>query len=273
MREVSLRASLNNGDSVVATFLLLPRLEVVELASAAGFGAVIIDLEHGPIAAIDLPALAAAARGSGIYAIARVADNSATAIGQALDAGVDGVMVPHVCSPADAKQVVSSGRYAATGDRSLNPYTRGNGYDLGNGTTTRDIDERVALIAMLEGADIMGSLEAICDVSELDAIFVGPVDLSASLGLKGNSDHPKVVAAVTDALTRVRAAHRAFGVYASTADAGGRWLDMGAALVAVSADTAVLLGGLRNLRGAITAAMHLYGERGEPSLAGGAVES
>jgi len=268
MRKTSLRASLRNGDSVVATFLMLPRLEVVELAAAAGFTAVIIDLEHGPIAPSELASFAAAARGSSIYAIARVANASATAIGQALDAGVDGVMVPHVCSRADAERVVSFGRYATPGERSLNPYTRGNDYDLGNGTSTRDIDERVALIVMLEGANIMDRLETICTVPELDVVFVGPVDLSASMGLNGDSNHPRVIAAVTEALARTHAAERAFGVYASNPEAGGRWLGLGASLVAVSADTAVLLGGLRELRRSVAAATRLDGGQPTPKVLG-----
>jgi 2-keto-3-deoxy-L-rhamnonate aldolase RhmA len=215
-----LRSVLRGRQAVVATFVLLPRIEIVELAATAGFAAVVIDLEHSPITISDLPALAAAARGAGIYAIARVANNIAQTIGQALDAGVDGVMVPHVSSTAEARAVVEAGRYAPTGDRSINPFTRGNYYRLGVAQTTEDVNRRVALIAMLEGADSLAQLDEICAVDELDALFIGPVDLAASLGLSGNSEHPTVVSAVRGTLARIHSSTRASGVYASTPEAG-----------------------------------------------------
>jgi 4-hydroxy-2-oxoheptanedioate aldolase len=236
---------------------MLPRIEVVELLSAAGFAAVLIDLEHGPISHVDLPALAAAARGSGIYAVARLADASAVSIGHALDAGVDGIMVPHVGSAADAERVVSWGRFGPVGQRSIQPFTRGNSYGLGTNASVEEVNDRVALIVMLEGRDVMSSLDAICQVPELDAVFIGPVDLSASLGLAGESDHPSVAAAVADALARIKAMDCASGVYASTSEAGARWFAQGSSLVAVSADTALALRAFRDASAAVGSALAL----------------
>ena len=239
--DAGLRGTLLARQNIVATFLMLPRTEIVETLAKAGFDAVIIDLEHGPMVASDLPPLVSAARASGIRAIARVARNSAVEIGHALDAGVDGVLVPHVTSAADAESVVNAGRFAPAGDRSVNPYARGNGYDLGVDETTESINRSVGIIAMLEGADAIANLETIGSVPGLDAIFIGPVDLSSSLGLGGDTEHPLVIEAVTEALARANDAGCYTGIYAPTPEAGARWLAAGARLVALSADVAMAM--------------------------------
>ncbi len=246
MAPTGLRAALAARERLLATFLLVPRVETVELAAEAGFSAVIVDLEHGPITVTALPELAAAARGSGIHAIARLAGGAPEEIGKALDTGVSGVMVPHVGSREEAEAVVAAGRYPPAGERSINPYTRGNAYDLGGAVAVGEVDAGVALIAMLEGADAAANLEDICRVPGLDAVFIGPVDLSASLGLQGDSEHPDVIAAVQDALGVTARAGRTTGAYAPTPAAGARWAAAGASLVAVSVDLAMTLAAFRS---------------------------
>jgi 4-hydroxy-2-oxoheptanedioate aldolase len=248
----NLRAALRERRPLLATFVLIPRLEIIELLAAAGFGAVLLDLEHGPIGPAELPLMAAAAQGAGMFAIARVAEGTAAEIGRVLDAGVDGVLVPHVSSPEAARRLVEFGRFPPAGDRSINPYVRGTGY--GDHAGLDAVNDRIALVAMLEGADALENLDAICAVDGLDGAFVGPVDLSAALGHPGHPEHPEVVAAVGDVLDRVSVAGLASGVYAPTAEAATRWLDRGAQLVALSADSAMALRGFRAGSEAVTAA-------------------
>jgi 4-hydroxy-2-oxoheptanedioate aldolase len=247
----SLRDALGADTGLLATFLLIPRVEIVEMIGQAGFDAVIIDLEHGPIGAADLPSLSAAARGAEVYAIARVSEGSSAAIAAALDSGVDGVLVPHVTSVEEARAVVSSGRFPPQGERSLNPYVRGMGYghDLDRGLPS--IDSGVALIAMLEGAAALDELESICAVPELDGVFIGPVDLSGSLGHPGDPEHPSVIDAVRQAFQRARGVGGHAGVYAPTAEAAARWFDAGASIVAASADAAMALRAFSGMRAAV----------------------
>ena len=98
------RERLRRRTPILATFLLVPRVEIVELLRSAGFDAVIIDLEHGSTAATDLPELVAAAQGAGLIAAVRVGDDSAVEVGRALDAGADAILMPHVASVADARR-------------------------------------------------------------------------------------------------------------------------------------------------------------------------
>jgi 2-keto-3-deoxy-L-rhamnonate aldolase RhmA len=249
----TLRDALRADGGLVATFVLIPRVEIIEMAGRAGFEAVVLDLEHGPLAVADLPGVAAAARGAHVYSIARVPERSPSGIAAALDAGVDGVLVPHVASVEDARAVVFAGRFPPRGERSLNPYVRGLGYgqELDRGSLAA-ADDTIAVLVMLEGADALDELESICAVPGLDGVFVGPVDLSASLGHPGEPEHPAVVDAVREAIRRVRSLGAVAGVYAPTADAAGRWLIAGASLVAVSADTAMTLRAFAGMRAAVT---------------------
>lgn len=243
--------------------MLLPRVELVETLAAAGFDAVVFDLEHGAYAAADLPPLVAAAQGAGVIALTRVADRSGSQLGRALDAGVDGVIVPHVSTAGEASAAVDATRYPPAGSRSVNPYVRGAGYGRpaasgtdpdpgpapgsdtdpgtapGAGSFLSDVNDAVALLVMVEGADGLAALDPIIAVEGVDGVFVGPVDLSGALGHPGEPEHPEVVEAVGDVLTRVAGAGVAPAVYAPTPAAARRWFELGASFVALSADLAM----------------------------------
>jgi 2-keto-3-deoxy-L-rhamnonate aldolase RhmA len=236
-----LRTALERGDPLLATFLLLPRVEVVEMLALSGFDAVIVDLEHGPTNSAELMALVGAARGAGLFALARLGDGSDAEIGRILDFGVDGLLIPHVDSASQAAAVVRAGRFPPDGARSINPYVRGNTYGVDGSKTYAEVNDRVALIAMVEGAEALSSLDSIGRTPGLDAIFVGPVDLSASMGFPGEPDHPAVITAVQGVLADIRKSGVAAGVYAPTPDAAARWIEAGAGFVALSADSAMLL--------------------------------
>lgn len=254
-----LRGSFAARSRIITTFVMLPRVEIVELVARAGFDAIIIDLEHGPMGVNDVVPLVGAARGAGIHAIARIARNSSVEIGQALDAGVDGILVPHVASVSDAEAVVAAARFPPDGDRSVNPYARGNGYDLGTGETTNSVNCRIGVIAMLEGAEAIENFDAIGSVPGIDGIFIGPVDFSSSLGLGGDPEHPRVVSAVKEALSRANDAGSYTGIYAPTPAAAARWLDAGANLVALSADIAMTMRSFAATRAALESERDMAG--------------
>ncbi|HEY8454882.1 MAG TPA: aldolase/citrate lyase family protein [Actinopolymorphaceae bacterium] len=234
---------------VVATFVLLPRVEIVESLTYAGFDGVVLDLEHGPIEPSDLPALVAAGHGAGGFVLARLGDASPTTVGKVLDTGVDGIVVPHVGGADDARNVANAGRFPPLGERSLNPYVRAAAYDAGPGFTS-DANDTVAILVMVEGRDGLANLDDILQVPGIDAVFVGPVDLSAALDRPGEPEHPEVVRAVEQILRRVASRGLAGAVYCPTPEAANRWLLCGARLVVVSADLAMAVSGFRRcLRG------------------------
>jgi len=238
----SLPAGLREG-VVLATFMLVPRIEVAEMLALAGFDAAIVDLEHGPITRAVLPELAAALQGAGLYAIARTADDDPAEIAAVLDAGVDGVIVPHVSSAVEAEAVSQAAKYPPDGVRSLNPYVRGTRY--GADGDLQAVNRRTAIFVMLESSHGLRQLDEISAVPGVDAIFIGPVDLSASLGFPGQPEHPVVISAVREIFDRLSAAGVCGAIYSPTPEAAARWVSCGASLVALSADSRLLLDGLQ----------------------------
>lgn len=251
--ETTLRSDLSARRAIVATFVMVPRVEVVEMLGLAGYEAVVVDLEHGPIGVSDLPALAAFAKAAGIHSIARIAELRPNDIASVLDAGFDGVMVPHISSSAAAAATVQAARFPPVGQRSLNPYVRGATYDATTPDRLAGFDGHAAVIGMLEGRDAIDDLDAILATPGLDGIFVGPIDLSGDLGYPGQPEHPEVVAMAHDVFTRCAAAGVASGVYAPTPERANDWLEHGASLVAVSADAAMMLDAFRGVRGRVHA--------------------
>lgn len=241
-----LRATLRRQSPVVASFVMIPRVEVIEMMAVAGCDAVIIDMEHGPVDIASLPDLAAFAGAAGVFSIARIPEARASTIGAVLDAGFSGVMVPHVSSADAAAATVSAARFPPGGTRSLNPYVRGGGYDATDPNGLTALDANAAVIGMLEGRSAIAELDAILATPGLDALFVGPVDLSGEMGHPGEPNHPDVIAKIEEIFVASNDAGVACGVYAPTPERANRWFDLGATIVAVSADTAMILEAFRS---------------------------
>jgi 4-hydroxy-2-oxoheptanedioate aldolase len=240
-----------DGRPLVATFVIVPRIEIVEIAAVAGFDAVILDQEHGPLGKADLPSLVAAAQGSGISGLVRVRECRPKEIEAALDAGADGVVVPHVSSGAAAADAVAASRFAPEGRRGANPWVRAARYGAA-ADFQATANDRSACLAMVEGRAGIDNVDAILATPGLDAIFMGPVDLSHALGVPGEAEHPLVVDAVRDLVGRGRERGVATAVFAPSPEAARRWLELGVRLVALSVDTALALDGFSRALSAVS---------------------
>ena len=249
---LGLRQALHTGDrALLGMFILVPRVEIVESIAAADFDLVILDLEHGPYGPAELLPIVAAAQGAGLFAVVRTRDDDAAQIARVLDTGADGVMVPHVTSGEQAARVVGAARFPPGGERSVNPHVRGLRY-VGDAGAIHRADERTAVICMIEGVEGLASTQEIAETPGVDAIFIGPVDLSAALGVgRPDPEHPKVTAKIQELLALTADLGVATGIYAPTSDAGVRWLQLGARLVVTSVDIAVFGRALRNLRSSL----------------------
>ena len=232
--------------------MLVPRIEVVELLADAGFDALVLDLEHGPYSVESLPPLVAASRSAGAACLVRVAENWAQQIGAVLDIGADGVVVPNIQSEASAAAVVAAARFAPEGRRGANPYVRAARYSA-NETYLTTANASTVAIGMVEGKEGLDAVESILGVGGLDAILLGPVDMSMALGVPGQPEHPTVLATMAGIVERAQARGIATGVFAPTTEAAARWLGLGVRFVAFSVDTALMLAGFRDAVGALRA--------------------
>jgi len=185
---------------------------LVELCALAGFDYVIIDLEHGAIDVGECEGLVRAAEVAEVTPIARVATTEQGAILRLLDAGVQGLMVPHVSSRADAERAVAAAMYPPLGHRGAGSMrAAAYGQKLHRRDWVRHANEEMLVIAMLEDADAVRNVSEILAVQGLDAFEIGTGDLSLSMGVPGETSHPKVEAAVEQMVATILDAGKIVG--------------------------------------------------------------
>lgn len=209
----SLRDQVRSGKTVVGVSVMIPSPQIVEMLGLLGFDWVLIDCEHGAISLDQVETLAMAAAAAGIVPVARPPTASPAAITQILDRGVAGIQVPHVGSAAEAHRVVEAARYAPLGSRGLAVGTRAAHYGL-RGSLAEHVTEanRDTLVCVqLEDTSALRDVDAIAAVEGVDVVFVGPSDLSQSLGHPGDITHPAVQHAMHAAFARIHAAGRVAG--------------------------------------------------------------
>jgi 2-keto-3-deoxy-L-rhamnonate aldolase RhmA len=156
-----------------------------------------------------------------------------------LDAGAVGILFPWVNSAEDASRAVSTARYPPLGVRGL-AGNRTNDWTVAPETTAR-ANDAVIVIAQIETVEAVEAVDALCSVEGVDVLFVGPADLSQSLGFPGEPSHPAVVEAIDHVAAAVTRSEKAFGIFAGSVEDARRGLDLGATLVATSVES--LLGG------------------------------
>lgn len=248
MTLTGLRARLADGVKTLALLVTIDSPILVELAAVAGYDAVLLDCEHGPIVESRIGAMVLAGRAAGVRVLVRTRRADSSLIGAALDAGADAVVVPQVTSAEMASAVVAAARFRTPsyplGARGVNPYVRAANYG-GGPDWYEQANSSVASMVMIEGAEGIAALPGILAVESLDAIMIGPYDLSQSLGRPGEVEHPRVLAAVAEVIATAAATGRASVVFAPTAAAARRWFDAGAALVVLGSDTALAVAGMR----------------------------
>ncbi len=184
------RSRLAGGQSLIGTLLSLPTLALAEIAADAGFDWVFIDMEHGAIGTADLPGFICAA-GDSCAAVVRVPENREIWIKKALDSGADGLIIPHVNTSDEAARAVDWARFSPQGGRSVG-FTRANRYGTRFEEDISSANRTTALIVQVEHIEAVRNLAEILSVPGLDGVFIGPYDLSASLGKPGQISDPEV---------------------------------------------------------------------------------
>jgi 4-hydroxy-2-oxoheptanedioate aldolase len=246
MANTTFRTRLLNGETVVGTFQLLDSAMVSEMIGVAGMDFVVYDQEHGPLGAETTLELAAAAQNRGVAPIVRVRSNEEAEIQRALDIGSAGVQVPQVETEADARAAVDAARFDPLGSRGLSQYVRAGDY-WGSDTYTEDQNEDVVLVVQVEGERGVENIEDILAVDGIDAVFLGPYDLSQSLGIPGQVTHERVEALMEDVCERAAEAGVAVGAFADTPEIANRWIDAGVQYVTLGVEAGLFTEHLSSL--------------------------
>lgn len=191
MMRNSLKTKLKQGQNVIGTWCEIPSPEVINVIAQAGLDFVIIDMEHGAMDFRLASQMTTAAQIEGTASLIRVAQNNKSEILRALEVGADGVVIPHIETAADRKNALDAIKYPPLGQRSLNPYTRAGGY-RSSSKFTREQNQKTVTVVMIESKIGIENLREIIKDRQLDGIYIGTYDLSAALGVPGQTDHPRV---------------------------------------------------------------------------------
>jgi 2-keto-3-deoxy-L-rhamnonate aldolase RhmA len=214
MRSNTMKQRLQRGDVALGCSLMFPSPQIVEMLAYAGFNWVLLDCEHGSLSLSDVEIMCMAADATGITPIARPRSHDAADIQSVLDRGAHGVQVPHVNSADDARRAVQAVKFGPGAARGLAAGTRPDRWGLG--AKMPDFAARQnaeTLIAVqIEHADAVRHADEILAVDGIDVFFIGPSDLSQSLGYPGNPREPSVARAISDTLAKIKAAGRTPGM-------------------------------------------------------------
>jgi 4-hydroxy-2-oxoheptanedioate aldolase len=250
MAERTFRQRLQDGETTVGTFQILDSPMVSEVVGLSGMDFTIIDQEHGPLTAESAVAMCAAAERGGAAPIVRVRENTEGEVQRALDVGAAGVEIPQIETRGDAEAAVDHARFSPLGERGLSPYTRAAGYKGGPDYTDAQ-NEEVTVIVHIEGERGVENLDEIMAVEGIDVLFLGPYDMSQSIGIPGQVRDERVEELMDEVCERAGVTGKIVGTYADDPAMARRWIDVGAQYVAVYEDAPTLLDALADTREAI----------------------
>ncbi|SFN86709.1 4-hydroxy-2-oxoheptanedioate aldolase [Geodermatophilus obscurus] len=226
--EVDLRRRWSAGQPCHGVWSVLPGAVTGEVLARTGADYVVVDLQHGATAEADLPGVTAAVTAAGAVPLVRTRSPAFADVGRPLDLGARGVVVPNVRDAGHAREVVAACRYAPSGGRSV-------------GRLSGGADEPLVVL-MVESATALDDLDAVLAVEGLDGVYVGPGDLSLSLGLTGEEHRTELRRVLSSIVARAVAAGVPVGVHAHTGQEASGYAEEGATIVTVAVD-AVALGG------------------------------
>lgn len=240
------KAQLVAGHQQIGLWVASGDPTVAEICSYAGFDWLVIDGEHGPNGLRDvLDQLRAV--GSKSQPVVRIKDHRRADIKQMLDIGAQTLLVPMIESAEQAREIVTSVQYPPAGKRGIGAaLARASGYNtfadyLGTA------DEQICLLLQVESQAGIRALDDILAVEGVDGVFIGPADLAADMGCRGNPNHEDVIAAVEQAIRKIVATGMPAGMLSSNHEFDRRCLELGATFVAVGSDVGLLVKSARDL--------------------------
>jgi 4-hydroxy-2-oxoheptanedioate aldolase len=237
----SLRQRLRDGETLLGASCAYGSPMVAEVMAGAGLDYIYLDQQHGLTSFDTLVHMLRALRGSPTTPIVRVLDNDAKLIGQALDAGAEGVIIPMVNSRVDAERAAAACRYAPLGMRSFGPVRGGVVY----GRDTTAANERTLCLVMIETAEGVAAADEIARVQGIDGVYIGQADLALSLGLEALVKIQPGVHA--DAIDAIRKACRTAGIAVGiNGDPKGMAAE-GYRIITVGSDMAIVNAGVAQL--------------------------
>lgn len=238
MRHNSAKEKLKNGGTVCGCFVRYPNAALVEVLGYCGWDFIVFDGEHGAIEPADCEQMVRAAELQGVTPIVRVPVNMPHVILRFLDTGAQGLHVPMVRSASDAERVMQAVKYQPRGARGLAAVRAA---DYAQRSTFSEYvaqaNTETLVVVHIETEDGVEQLPEILRIGGLDVVFLGPTDLSNSLGLPGDLQHSRVQAVFQRFVEAVSGSGVALGIMVPNADAARQWKQRGARYIAVGLES------------------------------------
>ena len=231
----------------IGLWLSLAHPYAAEACATAGFQWLLIDGEHAPNDVRSTLAQLQAVAAYPAQPVVRAVEGNTALIKQLLDIGVQNLLVPMVDTPEQAQALVAATRYPPEGVRGVGAAVARASRWGARRDYLNEANGEVCLLVQAETTTALANLAAICDVKGVDGVFIGPADLAASMGHRGNPGHPDVQAAIEQAIATIVASGKAAGTLTGDATLARRYLELGATFVAVGIDITLMVQAARKL--------------------------
>lgn len=241
------RNKLQNDECVYGVFMKTGDPMFVEAASLGGFDFVILDTEHGPVSIENQQNNIRAAEARDAVPIIRLKDSGENTIGKALDIGAYGIQVPQINSAADAEKIVKFAKFYPYGMRGVCRFVRAADYSAMDRYEYFENSKNILIILQLEGVKAIENLDEILEVEGVDILFIGPYDLSQSLGIPGQVNNPLVVEEMKKIVERARKKNKVIGTFVDTPEDLIMWRNLGVKYLSYSVDVGIFLDACKSL--------------------------
>lgn len=238
---------INSGKPVFGPFMKTCDPGFVEAAGYAGMDFAILDMEHGPISIQSMQNNIRAAQVSGILPVVRVSSLTEEAISRALDIGAAAVEIPQISTVEAAKKAVRMAKFSPKGERGVCRFVRAAGYSSVPKEVYFEKANETLVIIHIEGKEAVDNLEEILAVDGIDIIFIGPYDLSQSLGVPGQVNHPLVIEEMNKIVKIAKEKNVVIGTFTDSREMMEMWMKAGVQYISYSVDVGIFYDSCKQL--------------------------
>jgi len=240
-QNTKIKIKIRRGIPSIGSWIMIGNIASAEILSSIDFEWIVVDMEHTAVGYETLQLLLLAIKSRGKSALVRIENNDEVVIKRVLDCGADGIIVPQIQSGKEAEMAVKSAKYPPEGSRGI-AIGRASGYGNNFDSYFNTFNDDVIIFVQIEHYKAVEDIESIVSVKGLDGVFLGPYDLSGSMGIVAQFDHPKMREARARVIKAARKANIALGIHEVAGDINSvlARIDEGFNFIACGIDTVFL---------------------------------
>ncbi len=244
-----LKVKLANDEAVLGTIVAMPSPHVMQLFAACGFDCLLIDREHGAIGTESMQAMINVTKGTDAVPLVRIPKDETWIASAALDAGAFGIFFPLILNADQARDAIATTFYPPAGKRGFGPLYAPSRWNMSMPDYAASADQAILRVLMIEHTQAVKNVDEILEVPGIDVAFIAPFDLSQSLGIPGQFDHPDFLDAVSRAEQAILKSGIKLGGLATTPEKGREMLNAGYRLLMMGFDSMIIENAGRDILG------------------------